>query len=316
MAKRKRDVLTEANERARAALAATPVTAGSNLGALAWWDVEASSWSMQSPDARRACSAHGLDPDSTLPAPPDWPSAFGRAVESVRATASAAGFMVADAAAGPNGERRVAIARVRRNGIVELDAHQSLVSCPKDGRPPVIERDAGEGLAERIVDTTRTHFDTYTGQDMRTCIVGMFERWACLPCRRHPPKIVYWVPPGAVDTIARVADFARSVGWGDVSMFAGSPGDPRTQNAVQATVNAGLEDKLAELGARIDAYVADGKTRASTLERALTDAQALRDQWNLYRTILGAAVQNGDERIAKLEAAARARLASGASAHP
>lgn len=313
MARRNKDTLSEANSRARAALAAAPITAGSSLGALAWWDVEASDWRMPSGIVRTKCSEHGLDPDSTLPAPPDWQSAFGRAVENVRGTAAAAGFMVADAAVGPNGERRVAIARVKRNGIVELDSHQSIVLCPKDGRSPIVEHDAGDGMVQRILDAARAHFDTYTGPDMRTAIVGMFERWACLPCRRNPPKIVYWVPPGAIDTMTRVADFARHVGWGDVSMFVGAPGDQRTQDAVEATVKAGLEDKLAELGARIDSYVNDGKTRASTLERALTDAQALRDQWTLYRTILGAAVQNGDERIAKLESAARARLA--ASAH-
>jgi len=309
-------VIQDANERARAALMATSVRA-TGVGALAWWDGEVG-WRRPAAEVAAACAAAGLDPASTLPAPPDHQVAFGRAVDSMRAKIRAQDFMLTDAAPGPKGERRVAIVKVERNGRVSTDDVGTVV-CPKpegtgDKRTdpaPYIERRDPHGFAAEIVSLAKdVYYDRYTSDDIRTAIVQMIDRWNGMPCRQQPPKVVYWIPGPSVETIGQLADFAAAIEWGSVSIFVGQQGDKRSEAAVTIAVNNGLEAMLNEFSDEADRYCeADpSKTRPSTIANMLAEAKALQDRWHMMRNVLGAAVKSGDARIAKIEAKLTTRL--------
>jgi hypothetical protein len=310
MARRLKATIQQANEAARVALAAQSRGDAHGVGALGYWDVDASGWRETASTVRDACLAAGLDPASTLPLPPDYVAAFGRAVDAVRARVRDAGYTLTDAAQGPNGERRVAVARIERNGVVSFDPNQSIVACPRDGTAPYVEHDTGTTTAagDVVALAKNTYHDHYTSDDLVRTITGLLGRWACLPCRRQAPHVVYWIPDAALPTIERLSDFVKAIGWGSIDLFIGDPSKSRTVDAVTNTVNKGLEERLNEFADNADKYTSSAKTRAGTLESMLDEAENLRKQWALYRAVLGSAVKSGDGRLEKIESAIRTRL--------
>jgi hypothetical protein len=315
--RRPRAVIQDANDRARAALLASGAKGESAIGALAWWDGN-TGWRESAEVVQAACTKVGLDPASTLPAPPDHAVAFGRAVDAVRARVREKDYTLIDAAEGPNGERRVAIVKIERNGKVST-RDEGTVVCPKpamvDGErtdpAPYVERPDPEGFASEIVTLTKgTYHGTYTADDVRTAIVGMIDRWHGMPCRVQPPKVVYWIPGASLDVIGKVADFAAAVGWGSVEMFVGDAKNERSRSAVSSAVNNGLEAMLNEFAEQADKYIAGDplRTKGATLQRLLEEGKALQDRWHLMRGVLGTSIKAGDAKISKIEARITSRL--------
>ena len=311
MARRKFADIKAANDAARAALAAaaaTPALDPDHLGDLAWWD-PISAWKGDVLTVADAFRLRGFDPDQTLPPSPDWTVAFGRAVTHVRATLRERDCTLIDAAAGPNGERRVAIVRIARNGVVST-TDEGTIACPKDGASPYVERADPAGVASEIMIAARGYFGRYTSADVRAAIVDTFERWAAMACRACPPHVVYWIPPAGGDVARRLADAVDACGWGRIELFAGHASDERSRKACVNAVNDGLETKLKAFSDEVQKYAdADGsKTRISTIESKLAEAARLRTQGSLYREILGAAVTGIDDRLVVIETSLRATL--------
>jgi hypothetical protein len=318
MARRPLATIRAASASARAALVAAGGLDPANpnhLGDLAWWD-PISSWRRDVSSVRAAFLAHGLDPDATLPGFPDWQVAFGRAVQVVRTRIRERDFTLLDAAAGPNGERRVAIVSVARNGRVSTD-DQGTVTCPKDGAAPFVERDDPSGIAQEIVSCAHGYFGHYTSADIVAAVVQTFERWAALPCRACPPHVVYWVPPAGGDVVRRLSDAVEAIGWGRIELFAGYRTDARSSRAVASAVNEGLESQLKAFSEQVAKYADTdpSKTRVSTIESKIEEAKRLREQGALYREILGAAVTSIDDRILNIETALLQTLGMVEAAH-
>jgi len=313
--RRSRAVIHEANDKAREALQASSGRGKeAGIGALSWWDGEAG-WRKGAEQVQAACRAAGLDPAATLPNPPDYAVAFGRAVQAVRASCRQKDYMLTDAADGPKGERRVAVVAVERNGRVST-TDEGTVVCPTDGTAPYVERRDPQGFAASVVSLAKdTYFERYTSDDIRTAIVEMIDRWHGMPCREQPPKVVYWIPSAALETIGKLADFAESIGWGRIEMFVGDASSDRSRKAVVTAVNQGLEGALNEFADDADKYCeGDSAKRPGALARLLEDAKALQDRWHLMRNVLGAAVKAGDSRIDKIEAKIKARMGELAAA--
>lgn len=303
MARRPLAAIRHANEQARAALASASTTASADhLGDLAWWDPKAG-WRRDVAEVEAVFLAHGIDPAGTLPASPDWNLAFGRAVAAVRTAIRERGYTLIDAAIGPNGERRVAIVRIARNGRVTTD-DEGTVACPKDGGSPFVERQDPTNIADEILSVARGYFGRYTVDDVRAAIVDTFHRWSALPCRATAPHVVYWVPPAAGDVVRRLADAVEALGWGRIELFAGYASDERSKRACVNAVNEGLESQLKLFAEQVEKYASTdpSRTRVSTIETKIEEAKRLREQGALYRTILGAAVESIEDRMTKIEA--------------
>lgn len=309
MARRARAVIQDANERARAALMGSSSRA-SGIGALAWWDGEVG-WRKGASEVQAACAAAGLDPASTLPAVPDYKVAFGRAVDAVRARVRGKDYTLIDAASGPEGQRRVAIVSIERNGRVST-TDEGTVVCPVDGgEAPYVERRDTHGYASEIVSLTKgTYHAVYTSDDVRTAIVQLIDRWRGMPCRQQPPKVVYWIPGASIEVIGKMKTFTEAIEWGDISIFVGKDGDKLSEAAVATAVNNGLEVMLNDFTEEADKYCAadPSKTRPSTISHMLNEAKALQDRWHMMRNVLGASIKAGDSRLEKIEARLRDRL--------
>jgi hypothetical protein len=302
--RRSRKTIQEAKDNARAISLGGAVTKG--VGALSWWDGNVG-WKGDAATVQAACKCAGLDPAATLPLPPDNKVAFGRAVDSVRASVRKHDLTLMDAAKGPNGERRVAVVQINRNGRVSLDNDQGIVVCPDDGSAPYVERRGPNGYAAEVVRMTRDYFEVYTSDDVRTAVVQLIDRWNGMACRQQTPKVLYWIPSQSVPVMLQMQDFVQAIGWGVFEVFEGKEGT-RNAETVQRAVNNGLEAMLNEFSDEADQYIAKENTRASKLAGLLEDAKALQDRWHLMRNVLGAAVKSGDDRISKIESKVQARL--------
>ncbi|HEY2516019.1 MAG TPA: hypothetical protein VGI39_34345, partial [Polyangiaceae bacterium] len=243
MARRPLAKIREANDAARAALHAVSSTqpAGDHLGDLAWWD-PTPAWKASVPSVVATYRAHGLDPDACLPAAPDWPVAFGRAIYRVNMRLAERDYKLIDAAPGPGKERRVAIVKIERNGRVSSE-DVGTVTCPKTGAAAFVERADPAGIADEILKLAASLVDVYTVDDIRNGIVDTFDRWSAMPCRQAPPHMVYWVPPAAGAVVRQLADAVEAIGWGRIELFAGYASDKRSARACVNAVNQGLEAK-------------------------------------------------------------------------
>ena len=169
MARKARATVAEAAALAREALFASAArTDGGKddrLGDVILYDLTPG-WRAPIASVQDTFRANGLDPKHVLPNAPDWVVAFGRAVDQVGAKVRGEDVKFMDAAPGPNGERRVGIVQVRRNGVVATDDFGTVV-CPAAGTEaqrakgthggaPYIERDDGRGFAQASTSTAGT----------------------------------------------------------------------------------------------------------------------------------------------------------------
>jgi hypothetical protein len=318
MARRDTSTVKAGNDAARAALLQAAAQGpgmkkagdSDHLGDLAWWD-PVFGWKGDVTTVADIFRKHGFDPNHVLPAAPDWASAFGRAIEHVRPSLKERDLMLTDAGDGPNGERRVSVLRLTRKGQVTSEDLGTLV-CPKDGAKPFIERPDSAGVCLEVIQSCAVYFNRYMSNDVRVAVVETFERAAAMPCRNRIPYIVYYLPPTAGDTVRRLADAVEECGWGRIEIFAGYKSDERSARAAVHAVNEGLEARLKAFGEEVSKYtgadVDPKKTRAKTIESKIEEAQKLRAQGTLYRTILGAAVDTIDDKVNAIESALKETL--------
>lgn len=300
----RRQRFKEANAKAQSALMTSAQT-GEKLGALGFWSLH-QVFQQKCVDTYAAFRAVGVDPETTLPEPTGIELAFSRSVASNRSAVHSIGYTLMDAARGSNGERRVAILKVARNGIVST-TDEGTVVCPNDGSKPYIERHDPTGIGARILQKARDLEGVYTADDIRAAITTTFSRWAAMACRERP-SVVYFIPPGATDEIEKVNQAILSIGAGEIFQFVGYRDDAQSVRACVNAVNEGLEAKLTEFAKDADEFTKSTKTRPSTITRAIEETKAFRERANLYQAILGAAIQSVDEKMNAIENTLRATL--------
>jgi hypothetical protein len=295
MARKARATVREAADAAREALLLHSKKIGANddrLGDLVLYDL-VPGWRKPVDLVAAVFLAHGLDPKHILPCAPDWPVAFGRALEQVSAKIRSKDFELKNAAKGKKGERRVAVVEVARNGRVTT-ADLGTVACPpaSDGAAPYVEREDENGYAKAVIAAAREFHEVYTLDDIRTAVVQHIDRWFGLPLRRQPPYIAYWVPAAGGEEIERLRDAVEELGAGQIEMMTGYASDKKSQRMAVNTVNKGLEGQLQEFKAEVDTFVGNDptSTRVSTIEELVERSKLLRERASLYKDILGGQV--------------------------
>jgi len=328
MARRQRVTVREAAETARQALLQNAkdldAKADDRLGDLLLYDLTPG-FRAKAAKVRRAFEDEGINPAHALPEPADWPVAFGRALEIVGARIRDKDFRLMDAHKGKNGERRVGVIAVERNGVVTTE-HQATVACPKAsegkkaidaGHPedakPYVEpggENRARAIARDILAVAEELHEVYTTDDIRTAVVQFVDRWYGLPLRRQPPYVAYWVPAAGGEAIRQLRKAIEGLGAGEVELITSYKSDPESRRAIVNSVNKGLEAQLNEFKSEVRHYVdkpADS-TRASTIENLIEEANRLREQGALYREILGTAIESVSSDYKKIGATLKKHL--------
>ena len=291
MARRSRGAVKAAVAEAQALLA-QPKT-GDHLGDLLWWDFT-TGFRESSGIVAQAWSDAGLTPSADLPPPPDWGTAFSRAIEAAAGVMREADYRAEDCAPSPDGSRRVAMFRRVRNGSVTGET-RGIVVLPKNGGP-FVETNDPHGFATLIANDTPSHLGVYRTDDMRAAVITILDRYAATPCRQTRPHIVYWLPSHGSAIIRRVRTALQAVRAGTIQL---SPmhDDADSRTAAAAAANAGLEARLNEFHEEIAKWKDAPPGRVSTIESRLSEAEKLRRTGELYKDILGEAVASIDARI-------------------
>ncbi len=295
---------------AKAALSAPP-NDPNHIGDLVWCD-PVSGWRMKAAAVQAAFTAAGLDPVVLLPPTPDYQVAFSRAILQVRTMIQGRGYTLLAAAPGPSGESRYSVVKVHRNTSVTTE-DTATVRCPKDDTRPFVEKTTqdkdADAILQMIMIAVDSYYETYTSDDARQAFVRQVDMYAGLPCRYSPPHVVYWISPQGSKAVQQVADVLQSLGWGSVAVFEGTRNSARSTQAVVTAVNSGLESKLSEFAEEAKKYAEDFQgMRPSTISKRIEEAKNLRAQAELYRTVLGAAVESVDSKIAQVEKSLRHTL--------
>jgi len=264
--------------------------------------------------------AHGLEPKEVLPMPPDWPVAFGRALEQIGAKVRVQDYKLIPAKDGPKGERRVSVVAVHPEDRVTTDDVATVV-CPtsKSGAKPYVERGEGRGrtIAREIIKSAEEFHEVYTLDDIRVSVVEHIDRWLGLPLRRQPPYVAYWMPPAGSREIRNLRAAVEECGAGTIELFTGYGKDKESKRAIVNTVNKGLEAQLNEFKAEVETYLEKDplSTRESTMEKLVEDSKTLREKASLYKAILGAAVESVDAEYKAVEKKLRKHLGIVEEAH-
>jgi hypothetical protein len=320
MARKARATVREAADMAREALLlnAKKISASDDrLGDLTLYDLTPG-WRKPVAEVVAAFARHGLDPGHVLPCAPDWMVSFGRALEQVGASIRGADFELKNASKGKNGERRVAIVEIARNGRVTTKDLGTVV-CPaaSDGGAPFIEREDDRGYARAVVAAAREFHEVYTLDDVRTAVVQHIDRWYGLPLRRQPPYVAYWVPAAGSLEIEKLRAAVEELGAGQIEMMTGYASDQKSQRMAVNTVNKGLEGQLTDFKAEVDAFVKKdpGSTRVSTIEELVVQAKILRERAILYKDILGGQVVSVEAQYKAVEKTLKKHLGIVEDAH-
>jgi len=302
----KKQKIKQAQAAARAQLsAANPAI--SPVGSLVLYD-PTSGWTKDAASVRDAFQRTGLDPDVLLPTPPDYGTAFSRSILAIRGQIQGRGYTLLAAGNGPNGESRYSVVAVQRNGVVETE-DRATVQCPRDGTAPFVERTTGDmdadDIAAWIVRASHERFETYTSDDVRQSIVRTMDHYAAVPVRNAQPFVTYWIPQAGAMALAHLSSTLESLGWGEIQAFQGAMTPANITFAAKA-VNNTLESQLTEFAAEADKFSTSESSRpghtARAIERRIQDAKDIKAKAELYRTILGAAVESVEDRIKAVEA--------------
>ena len=306
MARRTRKTVREAADMAREALllnARRADPSDGRIGDLVLYDLTPAFRGTVAKVAK-VFAAHGLDPAATLPCAPDWPVAFGRALEIVGARLRERNFKLINAAAGADGARRVGIVEVSPAGLVTTQDVGTVV-CPtsKSGQEPYIEREDPYGFAQDILRAAHDLHEVYTTDDIRVAVVQHIDRYYGLPLRRQPPYIAYWVHAAGAPEIEKLRDAIEALGAGQIEMLTGYAKDENSKRMAVNTVNKGLEGQLNEFKAEVEVYLTKdaGSTRVSKMEDLVAQAQVLRERGSLYKDLLGEAVRSVEGQYKAIE---------------
>ncbi len=180
------------------------------------------------------------------------------------------------------------------------------MQCPRDGTAPFVERTTGDSAADEIaawiVRASHERFQTYTSEDVRQSIIRTLDMYAAVPVRNSQPFVVYWVAQAGALALVALSECLKTLGWGEIQAFEGQMNQANITFAANA-VNSTLEGRLTEFAAEADKYAMNTEgMRPSTIERRIQEAKDIRQKAELYRTILGAAVESVDDRIKRVEA--------------
>jgi hypothetical protein len=313
MAQRNRATTRESRENAKRHLDAAFSNAPSDpdmLGALSLYD-PAPSWTSPVAAVVAAFEAHGLDP-ATLPAERDWSVAFGRAVESVRGKYRK-DYSIMHGAAGPNGERRMCILSVARNGVVTTETI-GIVTCPNDGAAAYIELADPAGIAAEIIAEAAPMVGVYNSSDIQHTVVEVYESVMALPCRDLRPFVTYFVLPAGLDKITRLGKAVADCGWGKVKLFIGRKSDAQSHEVAVDAANSGLERRLSEYAAKAQKYANEPGTRPSTIEAQIAYAAELIREGDVFAELLGSSVVVVRDRAEAIRASLRSALTAAANA--
>lgn len=305
----KKQKIRNAQAEARAALNGQ-MASGSKVGSLVLYD-PTSGWTKNCPEVKQAFERAGLDPDVLLPPSPDYGTAFSRSILAIRGQIQGRGYTLLAAGNGPDGESRYSVVAVARNGIVQTD-DRATVQCPRDGTAPFVERTTGDPaadkIAEWIVNASKERHDTYTSDDVRQAIVRTMDHYAAVPVRNSQPFVVYWIAEAGAKALQHLSSTLEFLGWGEIQAFEGALTHANIAFATKA-VNSTLEGKLNDFAEEASKFANNAEgMRPSTIERRIQEAKSLKDQANLYRAILGAAVESVDDRIKQVEASLMSTL--------
>ncbi len=304
----RRQTVRAANEQALRSMSENAAASPTGyIGRILWWNLH-DTWQMPCADVHECLERHNLDPVTVLAEVTDFSKAFGHAITSVRAAVLSLGYKLEDAAPGPQKERRIAVCKIQRNGIVSLDANQEIVACPRDGTRPYIETDGPTGIAQQVLAKTLSLVGSYKAVDLAQSIAKMIRRWSGTMCVRG----VYFMPPGGETEIEALRAALREMNAGTIGRFIGNSANPESVESCVETVNEGLESQLNAFAKEVDEYAnkADTthtKTR-NTLERRIEEAKAFKIKADFLRTILGATIISVDDRVSSVERTLREAL--------
>ena len=271
-------------------------SSGNSLGALGIWVLD-DMFQMPTQQVHDSFRAAGLDPGVYLVDPVDHVRAFAKALEHIRATVRSQGYRFEDAQEGPNKERRITVLKVHKNNDADTTPVGRFV-CPVDGTAPFVEVPDPAGGGKQVRDKALDLFDKYTDVELRACIANQFRRYAGL-CAKDG---VWFLPPGALDAVRKLRDILRTIGAGDIFLLEGFKSSEESVAFAAHVASKGLEDELKKFGEQAKKYTdAKDTTRDSTIAKRLKEGQDLRQKWNLYRALLGASLDSGDEKIAEVE---------------
>ena len=299
----KKQKIKLAQAEARAALNGA-MASGSRVGSLVLYD-PVSGWTKSAPAVKAAFELAGLDPDVLLPPSPDYGTAFSRSVLAIRGQIQGRGYTLLAAGNGPNGESRYSVVAVARNGIVQTD-DRATVQCPRDGSAPYVERTTGDPEADKIaawiVQASKERFDTYTSDDVRQAVIRTMDHYAAVPVRNSQPFVVYWIAQAGAIALNHLSVTLDSLGWGEIQAFEGALTQANIAFATKA-VNSTLEGRLSDFAAEAEKFANNAEgMRPTTIERRIQEAKDIKAKAELYRAILGAAVESVDDRIKAVEA--------------
>jgi len=320
MARKARATVAAAAEMAREALllhVRENGTKDDRIGDLVLYDL-VPGWRKPIDEVAAVFARHGLDPKHVLPCAPDWPVAFGRAIEQVGAKVRNEDFELKNAAKGKKGERRVAVVAIARNGRVTTSDLGTVVCPPaSDGGAPFVEREDDKGYARSVIRAASEFHEVYTLDDIRTAVVQHIDRWFGLPLRRQPPYIAYWLPAAGAEEIEKLRDAIEELGAGQIEMMTGYASDPKSQRMAINTVNKGLEGQLQEFKAEVDMFVSKDptSTRVSTIEELVETSKKLRERGGLYKDLLGSAIVSIDAQYKAIEKTLKKHLGIVEEAH-
>ena len=266
------------------------------LGDLLWWDF-ASGFNRPAADVVQAWTDAGLDPSIDLPNTPDAGTAFSRAVTKAKRAAGAFDCRIEDCLT-PDGTRRVAVVQLVRStdvkgatvGVVTLDALGAVT----------VEQHDKHGIAAQLSAGVGQFAGRYTIDDVRTGITAVLDRWHATPCRQAPPHIVYWLPAPGGETIRKVRNVVAALGAGKLHLCPMGKNDD-AKEAASSAANGGLSAELLAFSREVETWRTTPPSTAGTIERRVAAAEALRAKGQLYRTILGDAVDDIDGSITALQ---------------
>ena len=321
MARKARSTVAEAAALAREALFASAArTDGGKddrLGDVILYDLTAG-WRAPIEAVRTIFRANGLEPKHVLPNPPDWVVSFGRAVDQIRAKVRDQDVKLMDAAKGPNGERRVGIVQVSRNGVVAT-VDVGTVVCPGAGTEA--ERARARTAARRTSSATtgaasRRRCSTAPASTTRsTCSTTSAAPWSststagsgcrCAARSRTSPT---GSPRPVATRIRRLRAAVEQCQAGQIELFTGYRSDPESQPHRRELGQQGPGGAARRVPGRRRQVHQQGRHQGGHDRGHDRGKQGAARAAGLYKAMLGAAVEDVDAKYAEFEAQLRKHL--------
>ncbi len=301
----RRQAIKAADEKALRALTENP-SAGpdGHIGDFVFWSIP-TDWRMPCPDVAAILLKHGLDPVPLMPEATPYERAFTRAVESVRASVRSLGYTLAEAKDGPRGEKRINVLHTTKADVLDPEDQGSILCATTGNVRPFVERADPGGVTSKIYDKTLDLVGVYKKADLSISVAQLLRRWSAMPLLDGG----YLLPPGGEAEINAMKAAMEEMGAGFIGQLGCYAKDQRSVKTAAHGVNMSLEAQLNAFNKAAKEYSnRTDSVRKSTIEKAIEEACNLKKQANMYRVLLGVAVENIDDRIAAVEKTLRDTL--------